>query len=154
MQLCVYAATLANQGIRYKATFMNRVVSSDYQQLLAENKPVIMDRLPISDANYKAIVDGMVMVTQEIDGTAFMAYRHYPIKVAAKTGTADDNPTRSAHAAFICFAPADDPQIAIAVYVEHGGHGNALGYIPQAIMDIYFDVDEVGDVITYENQLS
>ena len=154
MQLCVYAATLANQGIRYKATFMNRVVSSDYQTLLAENKPVIMDRIEISDVNYQAIVDGMVMVTTEMDGTAFLAYRDYPIKVAAKTGTADDNPTRSAHAAFICFAPADDPQIAIAVYVEHGGHGNALGYIPQAIMDKYFDVDEVGDVVTYENMIS
>ena len=154
MQLCVYAATLANQGIRYKATFMNRVVSSDYQELLAENKPVILDRISITDKNYKAIVDGMVMVTTDYEGTAFTAYRHYPIKVAAKTGTADDNPTRSAHAAFICFAPADDPEIAIAVYVEHGGHGNALGYIPHAIMDEFFNVDEVGDVITYENKLS
>ena len=154
MQLCVYASTLANQGIRYKATFMSRVVSSDYQTLLAENKPVMLDRLNISNEAYNAVVEGMVMVTTAIDGTAFLAYRNYPIPVAAKTGTAEDNPTRSDHAAFICFAPADDPQIAIAVYVEHGGHGNALGYIPQAIMDEFFDVDEIGDVVTYENQLS
>ncbi len=154
LQLCVYASSLANQGTRYKATFMNRVVSADYQSLLAENKPTVMDRLEISDMAYNTYVDGMVEVTTQNRGTAVNVFRNYPIKVAGKTGTAEEVPNRSDNGAFICFAPADDPQIAIAIYVERGGHGYTVATVAKAIMDIYFDVDEVSDVATYENRIS
>ena len=50
--------------------------------------------------------------------------------------------------------PMEDPQIAIAIYVEKGGHGSTLASIAKSMLDVYFDVDEVGDVVTYENRLS
>ncbi len=154
LQLCVYTSTLANQGTRYRATFMNRVVSADYQSLLAENKPEIVDRMEISDLTYNTYVAGMVEVTTENFGTALQVFRNYPIKVAGKTGTAQEVWGRSDNGAFVCFAPADDPQIAIAVYVEKGGHGSTVATVAKSIMDIYFDVDEVSDVTTYENRIS
>ena len=153
MQLCVYASTLANQGTRYKATFMNRVVSDDYQNLLAENTPVVLSKLEITDECYQTYKTGMVKVAQS--GTASATFRSYPIAIAGKTGTAETgiNGT-SDNGAFVCFAPADDPQIAIAVYVEKGGHGSTLATIAKSVLDTYFDVDEVGDVEIYENKLS
>lgn len=154
MQLCVYASTLANQGIRYKATFMNRVVSADYQSLLEENYPVIADRLDISDDAYKAYVDGMTLVTTDRDGTAYSIFRNYPVTVAGKTGTAEEVWGASDNGAFVCFAPAEDPQIAIAVYIEKGGHGRTVASVAKAIMDVYFDVDEVSDVTSTENRIS
>ena len=48
----------------------------------------------------------------------------------------------------------DDPQIAIAVYVEKGGHGSTLASIAKSMLDVYFDVDVVGDVNSFENQIS
>jgi len=152
MQLCVYATTLANHGTRYKATFMNRVVSADYQSLLAENKPTVMDRLEISQATIDAYTEGMIRVTQA--GTAETQFRGYPLEVAGKTGTAEEHIGSSDNGAFICFAPADDPQIAIAIYIEKGGHGATISSVSQAIMDEYFDVDEIGEVVTYENLLT
>lgn len=154
IQLCVYASTLANQGIRYKATFMSRVVSADYQNLLDENTPSIMDRLEISDAAYNAYLQGMTLVTTNPSGTAYSIFKDYPITVAGKTGTAEETYGRSDNGAFICFAPAEDPQIAIAVYIEKGGHGRTVASVARSIMDIYFDVDEVSDVTTYENRIS
>ena len=75
--------------------------------------------------------------------------------MAAKTGTAQGGiPTTSDHGAFVCYAPAEDPQIAIAIYGEQAGHGSTLGTIARDIMDVYFDVGEVGDVPVYENKLS
>ena len=53
----------------------------------------------------------------------------------------------------MCYAPADNPRIAIAIYGEKTGHGNTLATIARDIMDIYFDVGEVGEVPTYENKL-
>jgi len=154
MQLCVYASTLANQGDRYKATFMSRVVSSDYRTLLDENKTELLSHMDISDETYRTYCEGMYRVTSTEEGTADTAFMNYPIKVAGKTGTAETGiKGTSDNGAFVCFAPLDDPQIAIAVYVEKGGHGSSLATIARSILDVYFDVDEVGDVISLENQI-
>ena len=48
MQLCVYTSTLANRGVRYKATFLNRVVSSDYRELEFENQPVVVSSMTLA----------------------------------------------------------------------------------------------------------
>ena len=155
IQLCSYAATLANQGNRYKATFMNRVVSSDYRQLLEENKPQLLSHMEISDETYATYCEGMYLVTSTYAGTADTAFMNYPIKVAGKTGTAETGINgASDNGAFVCFAPLDDPQIAIAVYVEKGGHGSTLATIARSMLDVYFDVDVVGDVNSFENQIS
>ena len=150
LQLCVYACTLANQGTRYRATFLNRIVSSDYSSLIEESAPEIMSTMTISDEAYQTYLEGMKLVSRS--GTAYQTFGYYPIDVAAKTGTAE-NHTGSDNAAFVCFAPADDPQIAIAVYGEKAGHGSAAAGVAKAILDVYFDVDEIGDVTVYENQI-
>ena len=155
IQLCVYTATLANQGNRYKATFMSRVVSSDYRELLEENNPVLVSHMDISDETYLTYSTGMHDVAQNPNGTAYKTFQNYPIEVAAKTGTAQTGiDYTSDNGALICYAPLDDPQIAIAVYVEKGGHGSTVASIAKAILDAYFEVGEIGDVITYENKLS
>lgn len=158
MQLCVYTATLANQGTRYRATFLNRVVSSDYRTLLYNNETTVMSTMNISDEAYQSYSHGMYLVTQNVDGrsgTAANVFKNYPIKVAAKTGTAQSGPVNASdNGAFVCYAPLEDPQIAIAVYGEKAGHGSSLATIAKAMLDVYFDVDEIGDVVTYENKLS
>ena len=155
LQLCVYASTLANQGNRYAATFMNRVVSSDYTELLEERKPELLSTMEVKDEAYQAYVAGMQQVCSVSTGTAYKVFRDYPIAVAAKTGTAETDKTgRSDNAAFICFAPADDPQIAIAIYGEMAGHGSSLASVAKSILDVYFDVDEIGDMTALENQVS
>lgn len=155
LQLCVYASTLANQGNRYAATFMNRVVSSDYTELLEERKPELLSTMEVKDEAYQAYLAGMQQVCSVSTGTAYKVFRDYPIAVAAKTGTAETDKTgRSDNAAFICFAPADDPQIAIAIYGEMAGHGSSLASVAKSILDVYFDVDEIGDMTALENQVS
>ena len=158
MQLCVYATTLANRGTRYKATFLNRVVSDDYRSLLYDNEVSVMSTFEINDDAYKAYTEGMYLVTHKTSdwtGTAYSTFKDYPIDVAAKTGTAENGiPEASANGAFVCYAPMDDPQIAIAIYGERAGHGSYLAPIAKAMLDVYFEVGEVGDVTTYENKLS
>ena len=154
MQLCVYTSTLANRGIRYKATFLNRVVSADYSQLIYENSPVIMSTMTISDEAYAAYTEGMRAVATS--GTAWRIFGKYPIAVAAKTGTAQhSNSTNvSDHGAFVCYAPFDEPEIAVVVYGEKAGHGTTMGQIAKEILDTYFDNPEVSDAITGENHVS
>ncbi len=152
MQLCVYTSTLANQGIRYKATFLNRVVSSDYRNLVLENQPQIMSTMHISDEAFQAYSEGMRLVA--LEGTAKRLFSKYPVAIAAKTGTAQHGSGGSDHGAFVCYGPYENPEIAVAVYGEKAGHGTTMAQIAKAVLDVYFDVDQVGDVITNENQIS
>ena len=154
LQLCVYAATLANKGTRMKATFLNRVVSADYRSLVLENEPQIMSELKISDETYNAYVEGMINVVSGGRGTARETMKGLNVKVAGKTGTAQTGMLGSDHGAFICFAPAENPEIAICVYGEKAAHGATLGLCAKAIIQYYFDNnDEGGSVVAYENTL-
>lgn len=142
MQLANYTAALANQGTRYKATFLSRVISSDFQELLADPQPEVISTCDISQEAYEAYRTGMWMAANQSGGTAYAYFWDYPIEVAAKTGTAQHGGSGSANGSFVCYAPYDDPQIAIAVFVEKGAQGGNLGNVAKAIMDVYFAQQE------------
>ena len=155
MQLCSYVSTIINRGTRYKATFLNRVVSSDYHEVVFENTPEVMDKIFISDSAVNAVMTGMEKVANDAGGTARKIFANYPIKVAAKTGTAQTGDKRySDNGAFVCYAPADDPQIAVVVYGERAGHGRSMGDVAKAILDAYFGVDSSGSTLPGENEIS
>ena len=155
MQLCVYASTLANQGVRYRATFLNRVVSSDYSTLEVENVPEILSTLEMSDATYETVVEGMIKVSQS-GGTGATSLKGTNVTVAAKTGTAEHGlgSQYSSHASFVCFAPAEEPEIAIAIYAEKGAHGSSLGVVAKEIINSYFSDEAESAVTSSENKLS
>lgn len=142
LQLCSYTAALANRGTRYEATFLRRVLSSDYQQLIQENQPRVASQLEISDEAYAAYTEGMRLAVTSVGGTSHSVFGNYPVAVCAKTGTAQHGSGGSDNAAFVLYAPADDPEIAIAVYVEKGAQGGNLGHVAKAILDAYYS--EVG----------
>lgn len=142
MQLACYTGALANHGTRYKATFLNRVISSDYQQLLEETEPKVLSQCEISDDAYYAYTRGMRMAVNDPRGTVYRYLNDYPVSVAAKTGTAQHGAGGSDNASFVCYAPYEDPEIAIAVFVEKGAQGGNLSRVAKAIMDVYFAQQE------------
>ena len=154
MQLAVYTAALANRGARYRATFLSRIISSDYQTLLYETKPELLSTLEISDEAYLAYTNGMRMAVTETSGTAHKVFGDYEIAVCAKTGTAQHGSAGSDHASFVCYAPLEDPTIAIAVYVENGAQGGVLGNVARAIFDVYFATVYGNDVVRTENTVN
>ncbi len=164
LQLAVYTCTLANQGTRYRATFLNRVTSSDYRTLVYSNSPEVVSKMNISDTTYNTYVDGMRRVVTMIGGTATTCFggpkdednTQWPSKitVCAKTGTAEHSSGGSDHGAFVCFAPMDDPQIAIAVFGEKTAHGSSMAPVAEPILKAYFEMVDASEVYTYENGLS
>ncbi len=159
LQMACYTSALANGGTRYNATYLRRVVSWDFSQLLLESQPTVASQLEISPEALKCINEGMQMAAQErighnssVDGTASAYLFDYPIKVAAKTGTAQHGSGfTSDNASFVAYAPADDPQVAIAIYVEQGAQGGNLGQIVRAILDEYFSQESKYETTNKEN---
>ena len=153
MQLCAYASAVANKGTRYAATFLKRVVSADYSELVEENTREILSVTKMSPETIAAVYDGMHQVTSASGGSGVSAFRGFDIKVCGKTGTAEHETGGSSNGAFICFAPMDDPEIAVAVYGEKAGSGAYMARVARAVLDAYFGADETSDAETYENKV-
>jgi penicillin-binding protein 2 len=152
LQLCVMTSALANGGKVYRPKLVEQVV--DLEGTIVENfAPELVSQLPGMDKYFKLIRKGMEEVVQGKGGTA----RNVAIeglRIAGKTGTAQvvrlaqyRGLKESAipyevrdHAWFTCYAPADNPEIAVTVLVEHGLHGGSgAGPIARAILNQYFN---------------
>ena len=139
MQLCSYVAAVANKGTRYAATFLKRVVSADYSTLVEENTREVLSVTEMSNDTVAAVFDGMRQVVTS--GSGASAFRGFEIEVCGKTGTAEHEAGGSSNGAFICFAPMDDPEIAVAVYGEKAGSGAYMARVARAVLDYYFSAD-------------
>ena len=174
LQLCVYASTLANKGTRMKATFLSRVVSSDYRTLIKENQPEIMSQMELAGTTIETYMQGMRKVVTNPGGTADRYFGGiddgvhdddddgiWPMKgeviVYAKTGTAEHASGGSDHGAFVCFARRADetePDIAIALYGEKIAHGSSLAPVAEKILMAYYEMEDATEMTAFENQAS
>lgn len=150
MQVAVYTSALANGGPRYKATILERIVSSDYEEILVQNEPVLANDYTFSSEAMACVEEGMRLAASGSRGTATAYLGSYDVAVCAKTGTPEHGSGGSANGSFVCYAPADDPQIAIAVFVEKGAQGGNLARAAIAVMDEYFQT-AADDQLSGEN---
>jgi cell division protein FtsI/penicillin-binding protein 2 len=91
----------------------------------------------ISKKNLDIVRKAMLGVTQDENGTANYMFGDYKVKVAAKTGTAENS--GSDHTTFICYAPYEKPEVAIAVVIEHGAKGRYSMQVAKNLLDAYFN---------------
>jgi penicillin-binding protein 2 len=136
LQLCSYLSTLANGGARYRVHLLQSVTPYGETEPEFLQEPVAEDTLSLSSSTLKAIKKGMLAVTQ--NGSAARYFHDFPVPVCAKTGSAQVGDEGQSNAVFVCFAPCDDPQVAIALVAEQGGSGSALGAVARRILDTYF----------------
>ena len=123
LQLANYIATLVNGGTRYSAHLLKEVKSSDFSQVLYTYEPEVLDSIDIQPENLDAVKAGMLALTTG-KGSLARYFQDLPVQVGAKTGSAQVNAETESNAVFVCFAPYDDPQIAISLVVEKGGSGS------------------------------
>ena len=107
----------------------------------------------ISQSTLDVIKEGMKAVITDSQGTANKYLSDLPVTIACKTGTAETgfeyvNMERS-NGLFVCYAPADDPQIAIAIVVEKGEWGSSTSIIAKKLLLAYFGLADpgTGDVV-------
>lgn len=135
IQLAAYAMTLANDGVRYKTHLLHSLVAYD-GTVVRRHTPQIAAEAALSPAAIATVREGMVAVGT--DGTAARYFRHTPYTVACKTGTAQVAGRRSDHGVFIAYAPAEAPQVALAVVMENGTSA-AAATVARTVLDAYFE---------------
>lgn len=137
LQLATYAATLANDGTRLKTHVVSKITDYERKNNVQDySRPVVVDNCAVSQKNLEIVQKSMLEVTQNQDGTAHSMFGDYKVKVAAKTGTAEN--AGSDHTTFICYAPYDKPEVAVAVVIEHGAKGRYSMQVAKDLLDGYF----------------
>ena len=147
IQLALVYSTFANGGHIYKPRIIKRI-ESPTGKIYREFKNESYYKIKIKPDNLKLIQNGLWKVVNEKGGTAF-SKRLKNVHVSGKTGTAQvvtlsktdyDNYLTKDHALFAAYAPSVNPEIAIAVIIEHGGHGGAIAApIAMEIIKKYFE---------------
>ena len=161
LQLAEYCAAIANGGTRYSASVLKSVRSFDYTRQLYSGETKVMSTVDSADYNWAAIQYGMYLFTHDINGSsseAYYAFNNYSyngesIGVAAKSGTSQLGEDITNNALFMCYAPYDDPEIAVAIVVERGRAGSALTNIAKDVLDAYFSLSNPSNSAESENTL-
>ena len=139
IQLATYAATLANNGVRYRTHFVKAILDTNTGEVLSETQPEVMDIIEGNGNTFDLVRQGMTLVPSTISGKI----SSYPIAIACKTGTPQRSETYASgkhylNAIMIAYLPADDPEIAIGITVEYGGYGARTGDLVVDIANAYF----------------
>lgn len=137
LQLATFVATLVNGGTRYKTHLLKSVHNYSTGEKVYEYTREVVDSAPLAQSHLESIKDGMKRVVDDA-GTAAEVFTDYPYPIAGKTGTAQVG-KGSETAVFIGFAPYENPQIAVAVVIEHGHAGNYASEVAKDIFTHYFE---------------
>ncbi len=151
IQLANYIATLVSGGKHCEAHLLKAVKSYDNTQVLAVGNTDPKNTVDISGEALTAVKKGMHDLTTT--GSLAPYFKDCVVDAGAKTGTAQVNKDTENNGVFVCFAPYDDPEIAVSIVIEQGGSGSALASTAVNILNAYFSADEIGTAILGENQL-
>lgn len=164
LQMLVLTSALAEEGVIHKPLIIKKIETAE-GRVVRQNAPRPAGTLPVSKKTLEIVKKGLWQVVNESGGTARIA-RIDGVSVSGKTGTAQiigrkksdttRDPERTdhfqSHAWFVSYAPSDDPKIAVAVMVEHGGHGSsAAAPIARDIIQTYLlgekpETPEIGEI--------
>ncbi|GAB6190941.1 penicillin-binding protein 2 [Desulfocastanea catecholica] len=151
LQMCSMTATLANGGKLYRPQLIEQVIDPE-GKIIETFSPELVSEITGLDQHFNSIKRGMEEVVQGKRGTA-RSVAIEGLRIGGKTGTAqvvkvaqyrglkeEDIPYKYRdHGWFTCYAPAEDPEIAVTVLVEHGLHGGSgAGPIARAVLNQYF----------------
>lgn len=120
IQMANFVSTVANRGF-YRAPHVIKGIEGEQVQIPRKFRKKY--RVGVDSSHFEVPIEAMQGVVEEQGGTAWRA-RVKGLEICGKTGTVQ-NPHGEDHAAFIAFAPKDDPQIGIAAYVENVGYGGS-----------------------------
>ncbi len=155
LQMAKYISMLANGGHDIDVSIVKSIIKPDGTEASTEeinnfvNQKLGLqeeqtEQLEIHQENLNAILEGMKSVTSDTTGTAYVRFQDFGISVGGKTGSAEaigENEQEVVHGWFAGFAPFEDPEIAVVVMVENGGHGNYTAEVVRDIMEEYFGMN-------------
>lgn len=152
LQMAKYVAMIANRGKKLDVTIVKSIINPDGSEVARDEYEAYVneklglqeddtEEMNFKEENIEAILEGMRGVTSESGGTAYSTFKNFNIEVGGKTGSAQTGVQGKTNAWFVGFAPFDDPEIAIVVFVRNGGHGSYTAEVAREIIAQYFGMN-------------
>lgn len=141
-QLARYVTTLANSGTSYNLSMIDKTTDAE-GNVIKDYSPSVESQLSISSSTWDIIHEGMRAVIESKPD-----YTNLGVEVAGKTGTAQESKSRPSHALFICYAPYDKPQIAMAIRIGNGYSSTNCLLTARDILQYYFKLADTSEIIT------
>lgn len=140
LQMAAYTATIANKGTWNQPHIVRSLINK--QNRTVHPTEYASHQIPIDKRHFDVVHDGMFAVANLPGGTAYKELDHTGVKLLGKTGTAQ-NRHGNDHSWFVCFAPRENPQIALCVMVENAGAGASVAApLAQKIVQRYLDLQK------------
>ena len=143
-QLARYVSTIANGGKNYSLTLFKKEEDKN-GKTISKMKKNLENTVEASGTTWNAIKKGMRLVVS--DGTVRTIYKDMKIKVAGKTGTAEENKRRNTHSVFVCYAPYDNPEIALATVIPYGDASSNASEVARDIIKYYYGELKLDDIL-------
>lgn len=143
LQLAVAYSAVANKG-KVLVPRLGRMITDAAGNTIHEFQTEVRADLDLTPDTYAALYEGLKLVTAHPWGTAYKAWKNFPIPVAGKTGTAEKLPDAD-YAWFVGYAPVDNPEIVVVALIEKGGHGSSVAApVVRRVMEAYFGTGDTG----------
>lgn len=140
--LARYVSAVANRGTVYDLTLLSKVEDQS-GNLIREFAPKIRNTIDMPAKNWDSIQRGMRLVVENKK-----YFNNLAVEVAGKTGTAQQSTSRPSHALFVCYAPYQSPEIAIATRIPFGYSSDYAAQVTKDIVSYYYDLAPEEDIIT------
>lgn len=144
-QLARYTTALANSGTVFALSCIDSVQSKDGNEK-EEVVPKLTRKLEFSDLTWSTVKEGLRRVITE--GNARVAFsKENQVHISGKTGTAEERNDRGTHSVFISYAPSENPQIAVNVFIPFGYSSGNAACLANAVYDYYYGYTSYDQVI-------
>ena len=144
VQIARYVATVANSGTCYDLTLLDRVTDRA-GNILVYKEPQIRNTINMDPSYWNAIHTGMRNVVLNNSN-----FKDMKVTLAGKTGTAEESHNRANHALFVCYAPYENPEIAIATRLAFGYSSSYAAKTTKDVINYYFKLTQDEDIINAE----
>ena len=135
--LARYVTAVANSGTVYNLTLLDKITDSE-GNVTEEKEATIRNTLEMDSSYWNAIHEGMRRVVTDMS-----YFNDFPIEVAGKTGTAQQSKTNADHGLFVCYAPYDSPEIAIAARIANGYSSSYVADTTKDVLKYYYGIEDV-----------
>lgn len=153
IQLSRYVTTLANRGISYDLTLLDRIVDKDGNTKLQNSATIYKDLSDVNPVYWDAIQQGMYNVANAPGGSVSSLYKNLGVTVAGKTGTSQISKVNFNNALFISYAPYQNPEISVTTVIPNGYTSGNAAELARDVYRLYFDLEDPEALIEKEASL-
>lgn len=144
-QLARYVASLANSGTSYNISLLDKSTDAE-GNLIEDYTPQVLSKIELDQWIWDDVHEGMEGVIK--NESNWPIFQDLQVSLAGKTGTAQQSRSHANHAVFVGYAPADEPEIALAIRIANGYSSANVEWVARDVLSYYFDLKEETDILT------